>query len=349
MTDDTHHPEYADFENLLVHAFERNATDIHIAEGELPRIRVESALKKLESFQPLNMPQVIERILSFCPERGLHEKSLGERLSADCAFGFKLSRFRANIYRAVNGWNVALRVIPNKRLGVSQIGLPFPVLDICAAKRGIFIITGANGMGKTTSLAAMIDVINETRSAHVITIEDPIEHVFENKKALISQREVGVHVPEFYDAIRSAVRENPDVVVLGEMRDLETTRTALELAETGHLVFATLHTRSAISTIDRLIAQFPAGEQEQIRSMVSESIIGILAQILLPRRGGGLVAGFELLLPNTAVKNCIRENRLHQLTSAMQTGKREGMFTMQESLEQMRARGIIDADTFERA
>ena len=199
-------------------------------------------------------------------------------------------------------------------------------------------------MGKSTTIAALIDIMNSTRQVHILTIENPIEHVFKSRKALITQREVGTHTPDFYSALRSSVRENPDVIIVGELRDLETTRTAIELAETGHLVIASLHTRTAISTIDRLIGQFPSAEQQQIRMMISESLIGVLSQTLLVRKSGGLVAAFEVLIATPAVRNLIREQKIPQIKSLMQTGKNIGMFTLDDSLLGLAESGTVSAE-----
>ena len=263
----------------------------------------------------------------------------------DCAFSnISGIRLRANIYKTQGGLCAALRIIRPDRLSAGEIGLPFSVTDVCNKKSGLFLITGANGMGKSTTIAALIDIMNSTRQVHILTIENPIEHVFKSRKALITQREVGTHTPDFYSALRSSVRENPDVIIVGELRDLETTRTAIELAETGHLVIASLHTRTAISTIDRLIGQFPSAEQQQIRMMISESLIGVLSQTLLVRKSGGLVAAFEVLIATPAVRNLIREQKIPQIKSLMQTGKNIGMFTLDDSLLGLAESGTVSAE-----
>ncbi|HEY8431392.1 MAG TPA: PilT/PilU family type 4a pilus ATPase, partial [Sandaracinaceae bacterium] len=213
-----------------------------------------------------------------------------------------------------------------------KLGLPSQVLDLCYLTKGLVLVTGPTGSGKSTTLATLIDVINQKRADHIITIEDPIEFVHPNKRCLVNQREVGTHTKDFKRALRAALREDPDIVLVGEMRDLETIAIAIETAETGHLVFGTLHTTSAASTVDRIIDQFPADRQEQIRTMLSESLRGVIAQVLCKRKGGGRVAAYEVLIANSAVANLIREGKTYQLVSVMQTGKALGMQTMNEHL-----------------
>ena len=254
-------------------------------------------------------------------------------------------RVRVNIFRTEKGESIAFRIMQPRRFSVTEIGIPFPAVEFCNAKGGFFLVSGAAGSGKTTTLAALIDVINKTRTAHILTVEDPVEYIFEDNLSIISQREVGVHVDSFYSALRSSLRENPDVVVVGELRDLETTRIAIEMAETGHLVFATLHSRGAVSSIDRLVGQFPAGEQNQIRQMISESLLGILSQRLFAKKGGGLVAAFELLCATPAVRNLIREQKYGQICSTIQTGADYGMVTMESSIARLIQLGKISADS----
>ena len=332
-----------EFDTLIEVGLRTRATDIHICENLTPRLRIDNRLQEFSQFYaPPNL--VVEQILSRLPPN-ISEKSakqFAEGKDIDCAITtFSNSRVRANIYRTNAGTQIALRILPAKILTAGEIGLPFAITEVCKKKSGLFVVTGANSSGKTTTLASLIEIINNSQPAHILTIENPIEYVFKNKMSIISQREVGIHTPSFYDALRSAVRENPDVVVLGEMRDIETTRIAIELAEMGRLVFATLHTRTATSTIDRLIGQFPSGEQEQIRMMISENLIGVLSQTLLAKKAGGLIAGFEYLQTTDAVKNMIRERKIPQLLSVMQTSRNLGMMTMEDSIKGLLEKGII--------
>lgn len=331
-----------DIDILIEGAIERKATDIHLRTDDCPRLRIDTVLKPDESL-PYIAPEIAaERIILKQQNPEILRQRLRENREIDVAFSsVSGARVRANIYKCESGLQIALRIIPAKRLTAEQIGLPFPIADICRSRSGLFLITGANGSGKTSTLASMIDIINASRNVHILTIEDPIEYVFKNEKSLVSQREIGRDSGSFYEALRMSVRENPDVVVLGEMRDLETTRTAIELSETGHLVFATLHTRTATSAIDRLIGQFPAAEQQQIRLMIADNLIGVLSQTLLPKRAGGLIAAFEFLNVTPAVRNLIREQKVPQIFSIIQMGAKQGMCTMEDSIANLKNRGII--------
>lgn len=336
-----------DLDTIIETAFRKNASDIHLRDGAKARIRIDNSLAEFPNLPTVNMQSLVEEIFDYLTEDErnamLALRKAGKDM--DCAFSnISGIRLRANIYKTQGGLCAALRIIRPDRLSAGEIGLPFSVTDVCNKKSGLFLITGANGMGKSTTIAALIDIMNSTRQVHILTIENPIEHVFKSRKALITQREVGTHTPDFYSALRSSVRENPDVIIVGELRDLETTRTAIELAETGHLVIASLHTRTAISTIDRLIGQFPSAEQQQIRMMISESLIGVLSQTLLVRKSGGLVAAFEVLIATPAVRNLIREQKIPQIKSLMQTGKNIGMFTLDDSLLGLAESGTVSAE-----
>lgn len=336
-----------DLDTIIESAFRKNASDIHLRDGAKARIRIDNSLAEFPDLPTVNMQSLVDEIFDYLTEDErnamLALRKAGKDM--DCAFSnISGIRLRANIYKTQGGLCAALRIIRPDRLSAGEIGLPFSVTDVCNKKSGLFLITGANGMGKSTTIAALIDIMNSTRQVHILTIENPIEHVFKSRKALITQREVGTHTPDFYSALRSSVRENPDVIIVGELRDLETTRTAIELAETGHLVIASLHTRTAISTIDRLIGQFPSAEQQQIRMMISESLIGVLSQTLLVRKSGGLVAAFEVLIATPAVRNLIREQKIPQIKSLMQTGKNIGMFTLDDSLLGLAESGTVSAE-----
>ncbi len=332
---------------IIESAIRLNATDLHVRENDIPRLRIDGKIKETRTSISISPAIIVEQIISRLPplsaEKAKELFAKGEDI--DCAFSaLGNARVRANIYKTNSGLQIAFRLLPSKILQAGEINLPFPISDVCKQKSGIFIVTGANGCGKSTSLAAMIEMINAAQQLHILTIENPIEYLFRTKNSLISQREIGTHSPSFYEALRSSVRENPDVIVLGEMRDLETTRTAIELAEMGRLVLATLHTRTAPSTIDRLINQFPSNEQNQIRMMLSENLIGVLSQTLLEKIGGGLIAGFELLLCTDAVRNMIREQKIPQISSAIQTGKNIGMCTMEDSIFNLVQRGIVSKE-----
>lgn len=336
-----------DLDTIIETAFRKNASDIHLRDGAKARIRIDNSLAEFPDLPTVNMQSLVDEIFDYLTEDErnamLALRKAGKDM--DCAFSnISGIRLRANIYKTQGGLCAALRIIRPDRLSAGEIGLPFSVTDVCNKKSGLFLITGANGMGKSTTIAALIDIMNSTRQVHILTIENPIEYVFKSRKALITQREVGTHTPDFYSALRSSVRENPDVIIVGELRDLETTRTAIELAETGHLVIASLHTRTAISTIDRLIGQFPSAEQQQIRMMISESLIGVLSQTLLVRKSGGLVAAFEVLIATPAVRNLIREQKIPQIKSLMQTGKNIGMFTLDDSLLGLAESGTVSAE-----
>lgn len=340
-----------DFENLMDGAVRAGATDVHITVGKVPRLRVDRKLVMGACHNTMERDTVlgvIEYVLSQLKgeEAAKRRAAWDSKKDVDCAFTYKsMVRVRVNIFRTEKGESIAFRIMQPRRFSVTEIGIPFPAVEFCNAKGGFFLVSGATGSGKTTTLAALIDVINKTRTAHILTVEDPVEYIFEDNLSIISQREVGVHVDSFYSALRSSLRENPDVVVVGELRDLETTRIAIEMAETGHLVFATLHSRGAVSSIDRLVGQFPAGEQNQIRQMISESLLGILSQRLFAKKGGGLVAAFELLCATPAVRNLIREQKYGQICSTIQTGTDYGMVTMESSIARLIQLGKISADS----
>jgi twitching motility protein PilT len=255
-----------------------------------------------------------------------------------------VARFRSNVFMDLGGIGGVFRVIPSKILSVEQLGLPTNLLSLCNLAKGLVVVTGPTGSGKSTTLAALIDYINANQKKHIITIEDPVEFVHPNKKSLINQREVKVHTDSFKRALRAALREDPDIVLLGEMRDLETIAIAMETAETGHLVFGTLHTSSAPSTIDRIIDQFPTDQQNQIRTMLSTSLKGVIAQMLCKKKGGGRAAALEVMMGVPAIGNLIREGKIFQIPSIMQTSRNIGMRMMNDSLMDLVKSGKVDAD-----
>jgi twitching motility protein PilT len=321
-----------------------DASDLHLSTGVPPMARVHGAMQDLEEGAPaLKADELRKMLMEIAPETNREE--FDECSDTDFAHSIEgLCRFRANIFEDRKGPGGVFRQIPFEILTVDQIGLPKKVLDLCFLSKGLVLVTGPTGSGKSTTLATLIDYINQNRSDHIITIEDPVEFVHPNKKCLINQREIGTHTKSFKAALRAALREDPDIVLVGEMRDLETIAIAIETAETGHLVFGTLHTTSAPSTVDRIIDQFPADQQEQIRVMLSESLRGVIAQVLCKKVGGGRVAAYEIMIANSAVGNLIREGKTYQLQSIMQTGKKHGMQTMNDDLLHHVKEGRVTAE-----
>jgi twitching motility protein PilT len=284
----------------------------------------------------------IERLLwTIAPERNREE--FGRRRDTDFAYDLEgVARFRCNYFMDRKGMGAVFRVIPSKIMTAEEMGLSKEILDLCSLTKGLVLVTGPTGSGKSTTLTALIDYINRNRTDHIITIEDPIEFVHENRKCLINQRQVGEHTDSFKDALRAALREDPDIVLVGEMRDLETIAIAVETAETGHLVFGTLHTSSAAATVDRIIDQFPADRQEQIRVMLSSSLKGVISQMLCKKIGGGRVPAMEVLIGTQPVANLIREAKVFQIPSVMQTSKKQGMCLMNDSLLDLVRRKVIE-------
>jgi twitching motility protein PilT len=326
---------------------ELEGSDLHLSAGEPPRARIHGEIRPLEPRHPrLSDAELRKLLYEILPPRALDQF---ERLR-DADFGTSiegLARFRANYFEDRKGMGAVFRQIPYEIVSPEQLGLPKSVLDLCWLSKGLVVVTGPTGSGKSTTLASLIDFVNRNRSDHIVTIEDPIEFVHENRKCLVNQREVGTHTENFKNALRAALREDPDIVLVGEMRDLETIAIAIETAETGHLVFGTLHTTTAASTVDRIIDQFPSDRQDQIRAMLSESLRGVIAQVLCKKIGGGRVAAFEVLLTNPAVSNLIREAKSYQLTSVMQTGRSAGMQTMNDHLfELVRSKQVAAKEAY---
>jgi twitching motility protein PilT len=307
------------------------ASDLHMSCSMPPLVRQHGEMKPIPGFPELQPDRMLELLYEICPEKNRRE--FEERSDTDFAYAIAgLSRFRANMFRDRKGPGAVFRAIPFQLLTPADLGLPPKVLDLCYLTKGLVVVTGPTGSGKSTTLATLIDYVNMNRSDHIITIEDPIEFVHDNKKCLVNQREVHVHTRSFKDALRAALREDPDIVLVGEMRDLETIAIAVETAETGHLVFGTLHTTTAPSTVDRIIDQFPADRQSQVRQMLAESLRGVIAQTLCKKIGGGRVAAYEILIGTSAVSNLIRQAKTFQLVSVMQTAKHLGMVTLNDSL-----------------
>ena len=315
-------------------------SDLHLSSEVKPMARIHGSMQVLDDRPVMNADELGNFLREILPERNAEE--FANTNDTDFAHTIeKVARFRANYFVDRHGVGAVFRQIPFEILSVDQIGLPKRILDLCWLSKGLVLVTGPTGSGKSTTLATLVDYINDNRDDHIITIEDPIEFVHQNKKCLVNQREVGTHTQSFKRALRAALREDPDIVLVGEMRDLETISIAIETAETGHLVFGTLHTTTAISTVDRIIDQFPPDQQEQIRVMLSESLRGVIAQVLCRKKGGGRVAAYEVLISTPAVANLIREGKTFQLRSVMQTGKSLGMQTMNDNLLALVRDGVV--------
>jgi len=318
-----------------------DASDLHLSSNVVPMARIHGEMKPLEDRPPFRPDELRELLLEIAPEKNREEYDRTH--DTDFAHAIPgLCRFRANVFEDRHGIGGVFRQIPFEIVSADKLGIPKRVLDLCWLTKGLVLVTGPTGSGKSTTLATLIDYINQNRHDHIITIEDPVEFVHDNKKCLVNQREVGTHTDSFKKALRAALREDPDIVLVGEMRDLETISIAVETAETGHLVFGTLHTTSAPSTVDRIIDQFPADQQAQIRVMLSESLRGVISQVLCKKIGGGRVAGYEVLVSNSAVANLIREGKTFQLKSVMQTGRNLGMQTMNDHLVDHVKAGIVE-------
>jgi twitching motility protein PilT len=320
---------------------EMKASDLHISAGSPPMVRHDGEIRILPDRPALTAEDTQKLLWPIAPERNREE--FQRRNDTDFAYEIPgLARFRCNFFRDRKGMGGVFRQIPTKVMTAEEMGLPKEILQLCHLPKGLVLITGPTGSGKSTTLSALIDYVNRNRTDHIITIEDPLEFVHENKKCLINQRQVGEHTASFKDALRAALREDPDIVLVGEMRDLETVAIAIETAETGHLVFGTLHTSSAPSTVDRIIDQFPADRQQQIRVMLSESLKGVISQVLCKKIGGGRVPVLEVLIGTPPVANLIREAKIFQIPSIMQTGKRYGMCLMNESFMDLVKRKVVD-------
>lgn len=321
---------------------EIGASDLHLSVSVAPMVRKDGKMAVLESNEGVLTPDTMRELLtSIMPPK--NQEEFAQRRDTDFAYEIPgLARFRCNVYMDRKGMGAVFRIIPSKILTAEQLGLSKAIMDLCSLSKGLVVVTGPTGSGKSTTLCAMVDSINRTREDHIITIEDPIEFTHENQKCLVNQREVHNHTDSFKDALRAALREDPDIVLVGEMRDLETISIAIETAETGHLVFGTLHTTTAASTVDRIIDQFPADRQQQIRVMLSESLKGVIAQTLLPKKGGGRVAALEVLIITPAISNLIREGKVFQIPSAMQTGRNLGMVMLNDALFEHVQNGTVE-------
>lgn len=338
----------ATIDELFKVMVEQGASDLHITSGAPPYLRLHGNMLPL-NYKDLSNQDVQGLIFEILTEK--QKKTFIEKWELDFAYTVGgLGRFRCNVFMQRKGLGAVFRVIPEKIKTPQELNLPNTILDLIDCDKGLVLVTGPTGSGKSTTLAALIHHINMTKDSHIITVEDPIEFVHQNIKCLINQREVGTHTKSFANALKSALREDPDIMLVGELRDLETISLALTAAETGHLVFATLHTNSAAKTIDRIIDVFPEGQQQQIRTMLAESLRGVVAQTLFARRDGqGRVAAYEVMKCTKAISNLIRENKIHQIPSQIQTGTKHGMILFEKYIEDLVKRGLInkaDANSF---
>ncbi len=314
-------------------AVDKGASDLHVSYGRPPVLRVQGRLVELGETK-LSSEDTAALVRALTPES--HMKELESEGTTDYAYAFEdKARFRVSALRQRGHLGLVMRQIPNQLLTMEQIGLPPRMLELLSRTRGLVLVTGPTGSGKTTTLATMIDWINSNLHRHIVTIEDPIEYYHQHKMSQVTQREVGEDVPSFAEAMRRVLRQDPDVILLGEMRDLETTSAAITAAETGHLVFGTLHTTGSVRTVDRIIDQYPTDQQEQIRSQLAVSILAVISQVLLPKEGGGRVAGFEIMMMNSAIENHIRKGETYKIRSAIETGKRSGNMLLDEHLKQL--------------
>jgi twitching motility protein PilT len=328
-----------DITELLAFSFKNKASDLHLSAGLPPMIRVDGDIRRI-NVPPLDTKEVHALVYDVMNDK--QRRDYEEFLECDFSFELPgLARFRVNAFNQNRGSAAVFRTIPSKILTLEELGCPKFFKDVTRHPRGIILVTGPTGSGKSTTLAAMIDYINSNDYAHILTIEDPIEFVHVSKKCLINQREVHRDTLGFNEALRSALREDPDVIMVGEMRDLETIRLALTAAETGHLVFGTLHTNSAAKTIDRIIDVFTAAEKGIIRSMLSESLQAVISQALLKKVGGGRTAAWEIMVGTPAIRNLIREDKVAQMYSAIQTGRRDGMMTLDQHLQELVEKGVV--------
>jgi len=328
-----------DITQLLAFGVEQGASDCHLSAGEPPMLRVHGDLKKLDH-PALTQEQVHNLVYDIMNDS--QRKAFEE--SHECDFSFEMgsvARFRVNVFLQRKGEGAVFRTIPTKILTLEQLEMPPILKQLCEKEKGLILVTGPTGSGKSTTLAAMVNYLNESFEGHILTVEDPIEFVHPSKKCLVNQRELGPHTNSFANALRAALREDPDAILVGEMRDLETIQLALTAAETGHIVFGTLHTSSAPKTVDRIIDVFPPNQQAQIRAQFAESIEAVLTQTLLKKKGGGRVAALEIMTGTTAIRNLIREGKIHQVPGTMQVSQKDGMQTMDMALQSLVTRGIV--------
>jgi twitching motility protein PilT len=328
--------------DLLELVVEQNASDLHCQVGQPPTLRISGSMVPIEG--PELLPEDTERLmLAITPDA--HQQSV--KLNGGADFGFAYldrARFRVSVLKAKNNYGIVLRQIPNRMFGLRDIGLPDKVRELLFRPRGLILVTGPTGSGKSTTLASMINYINENRDGHIITIEDPIEYYHPHKRCIVTQREIGQDVPSFSEAIRRALRQDPDIILVGEMRDLETIEAAISAAETGHLVFGTLHTNGAAKTIDRIVDAFPANMKDMIRTQLASSVQAVISQVLCKKIGGGRIAGYEIMVNTTSIASLIRENKTFRINSDIQTGAALGMITMDTHLMSLVNRELVGPD-----
>ncbi len=328
-----------DITQLLAFGVEQNASDCHLSSGEPPMLRVNGDLKKLD-LPTLSQEEVHTLVYDIMNDS--QRKTFEESLECDFSFEIRgLARFRVNVFMQRKGEAAVFRTIPTKILTLEQLGMPAILKQLCDKEKGLILVTGPTGSGKSTTLAAMVDYLNNTFEGHILTIEDPVEFVHESKKCLVNQRELGPHTHSFANALRSALREDPDAILVGEMRDLETIQLALTAAETGHIVFGTLHTSSAPKTVDRVIDVFPPNQQSQIRAQFAESLEAVITQTLLKKKTGGRIPALEIMTGTTAIRNLIREGKIHQIPGTMQVSQKDGMQTMDMALQNLVTRDLV--------
>ncbi|MDH5352884.1 MAG: type IV pilus twitching motility protein PilT [Gammaproteobacteria bacterium] len=331
-----------DIAQLLAFGVKQGASDLHLSSGLPPMIRVDGDIRRI-NVPEMDHKQVHDMIYDIMSDK--QRKDYEEFLETDFSFEIPgLARFRVNAFNHNRGAGGVFRTIPSKILSLEDLGAPKIFQEISEYPRGIVLVTGPTGSGKSTTLAGMVDYKNDSEYGHILTVEDPIEFVHESKKCLVNQREVHRDTLGFNEALRSALREDPDTILVGEMRDLETIRLALSAAETGHLVFGTLHTSSAAKTIDRIVDVFPAAEKSMVRSMLSESLKAVISQTLMKKIGGGRVAAHEIMIGTPAIRNLIREDKVAQMYSAIQTGQNVGMQTLDQNLKGLLAQGVVSKD-----
>ena len=329
-------------DRLLDACIKMGGSDLHLAVGRPPVLRMSGRLRSLDT-KVLEPDDTVALMKSITPER--NQQELQEVGGTDYGFAFgDAGRFRTSVFRQKGNISMVLRLIPSELLSLEKIGLPGICASLCRRPRGLFLVTGPTGSGKTTTLAAMINYINETLDRHIITVEEPIEYYHQHKKSVIVQREVGLDVPSFAEALRRALRQDPDVILVGELRDLETMEAAISAAETGHLVFGTLHTTGCQGTVNRIIDAFPVSQQEQIRVQLSTNLIAVLSQTLCPKLNGGRVAAYEFMVVTPAIANLIRENKVYRIESSIQTGKKQGMQLLDDHLWELYDKNLIDLE-----
>jgi twitching motility protein PilT len=331
-----------EIDQLLTFAVKNKASDLHLSAGVPPMIRVDGDIKRI-NMPELSHKEVHSMIYDIMNDK--QRKAFEEFFETDFSFEIPdLARFRVNAFNQSRGAGAVFRTIPATILTLEDLAAPKIFKDISILSKGLVLVTGPTGSGKSTTLAAMIDYINDRRTDHIITIEDPIEFVHPNRQCLVNQREIVTHTQSFKKALRAALREDPDIVLVGELRDLDTIEIAIETAETGHLVFGTLHTSSAAKTVDRIVDVFPAGEKDMVRSMLSESLRAVISQTLLKKNGGGRIAAHEIMIGTAAIRNLIREGKIAQMYSAIQTGHGVGMQTLDQCLQDLLAKGLVSRE-----